>query len=167
MNRTLFTTALGAAAILGVCACSAPPQAPAPETTPAPAASAPVAAPATPPAVPATPPAAATPAAAPAPPPAAAATPPTAAAAAPALNGADLFKTKTCIACHGLDAQTPILPNYPKLAGQSAEYALQQMQDIKSGVRANGQSAAMKGVMHLVDEDEMKAIAAWLESLDG
>ena len=77
-------------------------------------------------------------------------------------DGAALFKSKTCWGCHGKDAKTPILPTYPKLAGQNAEYALQQMKDIKSGARANGQSAGMKGVMGLVNDDEMKQIADWL-----
>ena len=50
------------------------------------------------------------------------------------------------------------MPNYPKLAGQNAAYAEQQMKDIKSGARNNGQTAAMKGVMHLVNDEEIKAI---------
>ena len=79
-----------------------------------------------------------------------------------ALDGAELYQTKTCFSCHGKDAQTPILPIYPKLAGQNAEYAAAQMRDNKSGARANGQSAAMKGVMHLVSDEEIDAIAAWL-----
>lgn len=79
-----------------------------------------------------------------------------------ALDGAALFQSKTCWSCHGKDAKTPILPVYPRLAGQSAGYALQQMKDIKSGARANGQSAAMKGVMGLVSDEEMAAIADWL-----
>lgn len=82
-----------------------------------------------------------------------------------ALDGAALYKEKTCFTCHGKDAKTPIMPNYPKLAGQNAEYALQQMKDIKSGARSNGQTAAMKGVMHLVNDEEMKAIAEYLSKL--
>lgn len=82
-----------------------------------------------------------------------------------AADGATLYVTKTCNACHGKDAKSPIMPSYPKLAGQNAAYALQQMKDIKSGARSNGQSAAMKGVMHLVSDDEMKAIADWLATL--
>ena len=50
----------------------------------------------------------------------------------------------------------------PKLAGQNADYAFNQMKDIKSGARSNGQTAAMKGVMGLVSEEEMRAIADWL-----
>ena len=84
---------------------------------------------------------------------------------ATALDGAQLYKTKTCFSCHGKDAKTPILPAYPKLAGQNAAYAAQQMKDIKSGARANGMSAAMKGVMHLVNDEEIQAIADWLATL--
>ncbi len=86
-------------------------------------------------------------------------------AKAEGLDGADLYVKKTCVACHGKDAKTPLLPIYPKLAGQSADYAYNQMNDIKSGARNNGQTAAMKGVMHLVNEEEMRAIAHWLSTL--
>ncbi|ENO89643.1 c-type cytochrome [Thauera linaloolentis] len=89
-------------------------------------------------------------------------------ASAPALaapDGAKLYMEKTCNACHGADARKALLPSYPRLAGQNAAYAEQQMKDIKSGARDNGQTAAMKGVMHLVNDEEIKAIATWLESL--
>lgn len=82
-----------------------------------------------------------------------------------AMDGAKLFSEKTCNACHGPEGKKPIMPNYPKVAGQNTAYALQQMQDIKSGARANGQSAAMKGVMHLVNDAEMKAIAEYLSKV--
>jgi len=82
-----------------------------------------------------------------------------------AADGAELFKAKTCWSCHGKDAKTPIMPMYPKLAGQNADYAFNQMKDIKSGARNNGQTAAMKGVMGLVSEEEMRAIADWLSTL--
>ena len=82
-----------------------------------------------------------------------------------ALDGAALFKAKTCWSCHGKDANTPIMPVYPRLAGQNADYLFNQMKDIKSGKRNNGQTAAMKGVMGLVSEEEMRAIADWLATL--
>ena len=87
------------------------------------------------------------------------------AGSAAALDGAELYMKKTCFSCHGKDANTPVLPSYPKLAGQNAAYAAQQMKDIKSGARANGQSVAMKGVMHLVNDEEIQAIADWLATL--
>ena len=82
-----------------------------------------------------------------------------------AADGAELFVTKTCNACHGADARTPLLPVYPKLAGQNADYLLAQLKDIKSGARNNGQTAAMKAIMVNVDETEMKTLADWLGGL--
>ncbi len=80
------------------------------------------------------------------------------------LDGAELYKTKTCFTCHGKDAKTPLLPVYPKLAGQNKDYALQQMNDIKSGARSNGMTAAMKGIMHLVNDEEIAVLAEWLSA---
>ena len=82
-----------------------------------------------------------------------------------ALDGGALYKDKTCNACHGPKADKPLMPNYPKLAGQNAAYAEQQMKDIKSGARNNGQTAAMKGVMHLVNDEEIKALSEYLAKL--
>ncbi|MEN8215092.1 MAG: cytochrome c [Pseudomonadota bacterium] len=81
-----------------------------------------------------------------------------------AAKGGALYNSKTCIACHGADGQTPIMPSYPKLAGQSKEYAVAQMKDIKSGARNNGMTAVMKGIMASVSDAEMEDIAEWLVS---
>ena len=88
-----------------------------------------------------------------------------AAGIAVAQDGPTLYKTKTCIACHGPEGAKPIMPTYPKIAGQNKDYAINQMKDIKSGARANGQSAAMKGVMHLVSEEEIAILGEWLSTL--
>jgi cytochrome c len=88
-----------------------------------------------------------------------------AAAPAMALDGAELYKDKTCNACHGANGNKPLLPDYPKIAGQNAKYIERQMQDIKSGARANGNSAAMKGVMHLVNDEEIAALADYISKL--
>ena len=86
-------------------------------------------------------------------------------AAVLSADGEKLFKTKTCSTCHGKDGKTPIMPMYPKIAGQNKEYTLQQMVDIKSGARSNGQSAAMKGVMHLVSDEELQALAEYIATM--
>ena len=82
-----------------------------------------------------------------------------------AADGKALYMAKGCMACHGMDAKTPIMPLYPKIAGQSKEYAAQQMKDIKSGARNNGQTAAMKGIMAGVTDDEITALAEYLSGL--
>ena len=85
---------------------------------------------------------------------------------APAFaDGAALYRDKMCVTCHGKDAKTPVSPDFPKLAGQSAKYSEQQMLDIKKGTRANGGSAAMKGSMELVSEAEIKQLADYLSKL--
>jgi len=86
--------------------------------------------------------------------------------AAIALDGAELYKTKTCLTCHGKDGNTTIMPSYPKVAGQNEAYVLQQLKDIKSGARSNGMSAAMKGVMHLVSDEEMEALAKYISTME-
>jgi cytochrome c len=82
-----------------------------------------------------------------------------------AMDGAALYKDKTCNACHGPKGDKPLMPNYPKVAGQNAAYIEAQMKDIKSGARNNGQTAAMKGVMHLVNDEEIKVLADYLSKL--
>lgn len=82
-----------------------------------------------------------------------------------APDGAALYQEKTCWSCHGKDGKKTLTPAFPKLAGQNAAYAEQQMKDIKSGARANGQAAAMKGVMELVNDEEIKALADYLSKL--
>lgn len=80
-------------------------------------------------------------------------------------DGAALYAEKTCVACHGKDGKKTLTPAYPKLAGQNAAYAEQQMLDIKSGARSNGSSAAMKGVMHLVSDAEIKELAQYISKM--
>ena len=87
------------------------------------------------------------------------------ASTAVALDGGALYMNPAkggCSACHGKDAKTPIMPSYPKLAGQNATYAFNQMKDIQSGKRNNGMTAAMKGITHLTNDEEKQAIADWL-----
>ncbi len=84
----------------------------------------------------------------------------------PTASGAELFVSKTCTTCHGLDGKTPSMRNYPQIAGQNKEYALQQMKDIKSGTRTNGQAAAMKAVMYTVSDEEIEILAEYISSLE-
>lgn len=79
-----------------------------------------------------------------------------------AAGGADLYKAKLCNTCHGADANTPLLPSYPKLAGQNAVYLAQQIKDIRDGKRNNGLSAAMKPMVANLSDADAQAISDWL-----
>ena len=88
----------------------------------------------------------------------------TPAAAAP--DGKALFTDKGCVACHGADAKTPLQKDYPKLAGQNADYVFQQLKDIKSGQRDNGLVPdTMKPVVADLSEPELRALADYIGSL--
>jgi cytochrome c len=88
---------------------------------------------------------------------------------ASAASGKRLFMT--CTACHGKDGKTPIMPAYPKIAGQNKEYVLQQLKDIMSGKRSNGQSVAMKGVLVTAEgqprfsDDDLNVLADYVSKL--
>lgn len=81
-----------------------------------------------------------------------------------AAKGDILYKSKACQTCHGADGNTPLLPTYPKLAGQNPEYLIQQIKDIRDGKRTNGLSAAMKPLVGNLRDSEIKAISEWLSS---
>lgn len=81
-----------------------------------------------------------------------------------ALDGAYLYKERTCIACHGAGGREPVMSDFPKIAGQKEPYLLAQMKKIKDGTRSNDSSIAMKNVMHLINDDEMAVVAKWLAS---
>lgn len=83
-----------------------------------------------------------------------------------AADGAALFKSKGCTTCHGADAKTTLQPSYPKLAGQNADYLAQQIMDIRDGKRTNGKTALMKPMVANLTDEEIKAIADWLTTLD-
>ncbi|MCA0211822.1 MAG: cytochrome c4 [Proteobacteria bacterium] len=101
---------------------------------------------------PAAAPAAAAPAAAPAAP-----------AAAPKVAKPDLVQgeakyTAVCAACHGADGNSGA-PANPKLAQQHPEYLVKQLQEFKSGKRAN---AVMQGFAATLSDADMKNIAYWV-----
>lgn len=84
-------------------------------------------------------------------------------------DGEKLYKTKTCVACHGAKGARPI-QSYPALAGQNEKYILTQLQDIKSGKRVASKdpitghpyTEGMAAVMHLLNDDDLKKISKFL-----
>jgi len=82
-----------------------------------------------------------------------------------AQDGAALYASKACIACHGVEGKQPINDLTPKIAGQNKGYLVQQLMDFKSGDRSNAQAAQMKGIAAGLSEDEMKALAEYLFAL--
>ena len=63
-----------------------------------------------------------------------------------------------CVACHGADGNSAT-PANPKLAQQHPEYLVKQLQEYKSGKRAN---AIMTGIASTLTDADMKNISFWL-----
>ncbi len=88
-----------------------------------------------------------------------------AAGPAPAQAKPDLEKggasyATVCVACHAEDGNSAIVEN-PKLAQQHPEYLVKQLLEFKSGKR---ESPVMQGFAAMLEEQDMKNIAAWLHS---
>ena len=103
--------------------------------------------------------------------PAAAATaaqPAAAAAAAPTAQAtvkpgnatAGQAKAAACGACHGADGNSTD-PQYPKLAGQSEQYIVHQLENFKSGKRQN---PIMLGMATPLSEQDMHDVGAYFAS---
>ena len=85
--------------------------------------------------------------------------------APPAVAKPDLVKgaatyAAVCVACHAVDGNSAI-PVNPKLAQQHPEYLVKQLNEFKSGKRAN---AVMSGFSAMLSPDDMKNVAYWLAS---
>ena len=85
---------------------------------------------------------------------------PAAPATKPDLAKGEATYTAACAACHGADGNSAS-PAYPKLAQQHPEYLVKQLQEYKSGKRAN---AIMSGMAEGLSDADMKNVAAWLAS---
>jgi cytochrome c553 len=86
------------------------------------------------------------------------------AAAAPTAQAQAVDKAKArtivdrlCVACHGVDGNSP-RPAHPKIAGIQPEYLLKQLRDYKKGLR---KSEVMEPMVKELSEDDMASLAAY------
>jgi len=79
---------------------------------------------------------------------------------ATSAGNADAGKAKAglCAGCHGVDGNGGADPTWPKLAGQTPEYIVTQLQRFKSGAREN---PIMKGMASALSEKDMEDIGAY------
>ena len=69
-----------------------------------------------------------------------------------------------CSACHGPDgAGIPV--QYPRLAGQYAEYTAAQLQAFRSGTRANDPNRTMRALAAKLSDQEIAAVAEYISGL--
>ena len=73
-------------------------------------------------------------------------------------------KSQLCAACHGPDGNSPMMPEYPKLAGQPADYLEKALRDYKKGARKN---PMMMPTAQGLSKQDIKDLAAYYASLKG
>lgn len=88
-----------------------------------------------------------------------------------ALEGQKIYRAgiarkqvPACAACHG-PAGAGIPVQYPRLAGQHADYTLTQLKSFAAGQRANDPQSMMREVAGRMTEQEMKAVAEYISGL--
>ena len=86
----------------------------------------------------------------------------TTAFAADIAAGEAAYMSKGCGACHGIDGNSAIAPDYPKLGGQNVIYTANQLRAFKSGERQN---AIMSPMSLSLSDDDIDNISAYLASL--
>jgi len=69
-----------------------------------------------------------------------------------------------CAGCHG-PAGAGIPAQYPRIAGQYAEYIDAQLKSFRSGSRANDQNGMMRGVAARMTDAEIRAVAEYAAGL--
>jgi cytochrome c553 len=85
-------------------------------------------------------------------------------------KGQALVEKGNCASCHGAGLNAPILPVYPKLAGQYPDYLFYTLKSYKvgSGNPQYGRNNAIMGALVQGYSDaDMKDIAAYIASLPG
>ncbi|PHV04575.1 cytochrome C [Janthinobacterium sp. BJB412] len=81
-------------------------------------------------------------------------------------KGKQLTEKYTCFTCHGKDFNTPISPDYPKLAGQHKDYLEHALTAYKRGDGANGRNdGTMTAQVKALTQQDIKDLAAYLHSL--
>jgi cytochrome c553 len=87
----------------------------------------------------------------------------------PDAKVAALLQKGACISCHGDNFNKPIDPSYPKLAGQHKDFLFVALKSYKTENlstwgRSNG---VMGGIAKQFSNAELKAMSAYIASLDG
>ncbi|MBN3725656.1 c-type cytochrome [Burkholderia sp. Ac-20379] len=93
-----------------------------------------------------------------------------AAHAADAAKGKQLVETHNCAACHGTKLDNPINAEYPRIAGQRADYLVWAMRQYQMGLSnplLGRNNAIMQAQVQSLSIGDMNDIAAYLESLPG
>ena len=87
-------------------------------------------------------------------------------AAAPDSAAAGRDKYVQCASCHGADGRSTVVPQYPKIGGQSGPYVINALKAYRDGRRLGTFAAMMAEVAKQLSDTDIANLAAYIESLD-
>ena len=70
---------------------------------------------------------------------------------------------EVCAACHGQDGNSPV-PDFPKIAGQHADYIAAALKKYKNGKRGN---PIMMGMAATLTDEDVQNVAAYFAAQKG
>jgi cytochrome c553 len=71
-----------------------------------------------------------------------------------------------CASCHGADGRSTVVPEYPKIGGQTAAYVVNALRAYRDGRRLGTYAAMMTAVAKPLSDADIANLAAYVESLD-
>jgi len=92
---------------------------------------------------------------------------PAAAQSTPDAPAAGREKFVQCASCHGADGRSTVVPEYPKIGGQTAAYVVNALKAYRDGRRLGTYAAMMAAVAKPLSDADITNLAAYVESLDG
>jgi len=86
--------------------------------------------------------------------------------AAPDRIAAGRERFVQCATCHGADGRSTVIPQYPKIGGQSGPYLINALKAYRDGLRQGTYAAMMAAAAKPLSDDDIENLAAYIESLD-
>ncbi len=80
------------------------------------------------------------------------------------FDGNEETGVPACVGCHQAQGSGHLV--YPRIGGQHAPYVVQQLKNFAAGERSNDVSRFMRVVAKRMSEEEINAVAAYLDSLE-
>lgn len=81
------------------------------------------------------------------------------------LGGDSAKGISACMACHGPNGAGNPGAKYPALQGQQSMYVVKQLQDFRSGARANDPANMMSSIAAKMSDAEIEAVAEYIAGL--
>ena len=70
-----------------------------------------------------------------------------------------------CASCHGSDGRSNVIPQYPKIGGQSAAYLINALKAYRDGRRQGTYASIMIEVAKPLSDSDIANLAAYIETL--